>query len=432
MNFRSLLFPAAACLLALPLTAEKALFTELVSPFPPSAEVLEAPDAETAWAPIPTMASMEGIMAAMTNSGATTEEERERAIFLHFLEVVSRATTFMQRFPEHPQRWRAVQMISSFPANHANEDGTPRRSFEGFTWDVAKFPRFREQLAQLEIAAATAPDAPPEVRLILEMRQPGGLITLTNAAQRAIPAGEPVDLPTIREEILRLAAKYPEPENLRTYVNILSHLRTLSEATKEEKLADYEALVASANPHVRTAAQLEIDKLTAFDEALELRFTAVDGEEIDLADYRGKVVLIDFWATWCGPCIAEIPNIKEVYAEYREKGFEIIGVALENARLAPGDTPEQAAAKHARAKKVLNDFTGRFEMTWPQYYDGKFWNNDISTRLGVASIPAMFLIDQEGRIVTTEARGHTLEVEVRRLLGLAPEKESEPETTAEG
>ena len=72
----------------------------------------------------------------------------------------------------------------------------------------------------------------------------------------------------------------------------------------------------------------------------------------------------------------------------------------------------------AQAQKVLTDFTTKREMPWPQYFDGKWWKNDISTRYNIASIPAMFLIDQEGRLVSTNARGPELEKEVKRLLKL--------------
>ena len=150
---------------------------------------------------------------------------------------------------------------------------------------------------------------------------------------------------------------------------------------------------------------------------LELAFTAVDGRPVDLKNLRGKVVLIDFWATWCGPCIAELPNVKRVYADYHDKGFEVIGISLENGKLLPGDTPEQTAAKLAAAKQVLTDFTAKEKMPWPQHFDGKFWKNELAVQFSIGSIPAMFLLDQEGRVVSTNARGPLLEQEVKRLLG---------------
>jgi hypothetical protein len=110
--------------------------------------------------------------------------------------------------------------------------------------------------------------------------------------------------------------------------------------------------------------------------------------------------------------------VKKVYAAYRDFGFEVIGIALENGKLSPADTPEQTAAKLEKARQVLTDFTAKNAMPWPQYLDGKWWKNDISTRFGIVSIPAMFLIDQNGRLVTTEARGPKLEAEVKRLLKL--------------
>jgi thiol-disulfide isomerase/thioredoxin len=149
---------------------------------------------------------------------------------------------------------------------------------------------------------------------------------------------------------------------------------------------------------------------------LELAFTAVDGRPVDLKNLRGKVVLIDFWATWCGPCIAELPNVKRVYADHHDKGFEVIGISLENGRLLPGDTPEQSAAKLAAAKKVLTDFTAKEMMPWPQHFDGKYWKNEFAVQFSIASIPAMFLLDQEGRVVSTNARGPLLEQEVKRML----------------
>ena len=120
----------------------------------------------------------------------------------------------------------------------------------------------------------------------------------------------------------------------------------------------------------------------------ELKFQAVDGKEVDLVAFRGKVILLDFWATWCGPCVGEVPHVVEAYKKYHDKGFEIVGISL--------DTD----------KKALNDFIRKHDMAWPQYFDGKKWKNKIAVQFEIHSIPAMWLIDKEGNIVTKDARGN--------------------------
>jgi len=117
----------------------------------------------------------------------------------------------------------------------------------------------------------------------------------------------------------------------------------------------------------------------------------MDGSEVNFpADYKGKIVMLDFWATWCGPCMAEVPNLAKAYEEYHPKGIEILGISL--------DQPKA----DDKIKKVTSDN----KMTWPQVYDGKFWQAEIAQLYGINSIPSAYLVDGDTGVIL--ARGESL------------------------
>ncbi|MCP5534868.1 MAG: TlpA family protein disulfide reductase [Akkermansiaceae bacterium] len=111
------------------------------------------------------------------------------------------------------------------------------------------------------------------------------------------------------------------------------------------------------------------------------------------ADYKGKIVLLDFWATWCGPCIREIPHVLEAHKKFHSKGFEVLGVSLDRA------ADEAKLAKFTKAKG----------MAWPQVFDGRFWDAEVSKLYGIRAVPYMILIDGDtGLVIVNDIAGHEL------------------------
>jgi len=164
-------------------------------------------------------------------------------------------------------------------------------------------------------------------------------------------------------------------------------LKKLS-ADPVKELAD---LATAALEHRKKTAALKT-------KPVDLKFTSADGHDIDVANYRGKVVLVDFWASWCGPCMGEMPNVVSTYGKLHEKGFEILGISLD------------------QKKEDMDGALKKQNMTWPQYFDGGGWQNKISSAYGIQSIPAAWLLDKKGMLRETDLRGEALGAAVEKLL----------------
>ncbi|HZW08460.1 MAG TPA: TlpA disulfide reductase family protein [Phycisphaerales bacterium] len=203
------------------------------------------------------------------------------------------------------------------------------------------------------------------------------------------------DLAECGGEIDRFIARAPGDE--RGARLLYSAAQAAPEA--DAQLAIYRRMVSDF-PGARATRYVpgKIMQLGGIGKPFELAFqNATDGATIDLAANKGTIYVIDFWATWCGPCVAEMPHMKELYASYRDKGVEFVGVSL--------DQPEDQGG----LQKLLG-YVGDHEIAWPQYYQGNGWESEFSTSWGINSIPALFVVDHHGNLHSTSARGRLEEI----------------------
>ena len=124
----------------------------------------------------------------------------------------------------------------------------------------------------------------------------------------------------------------------------------------------------------------------------------LSGDSFTLSSQKGRVVLIDFWATWCGPCIKETPRKKKIYDAYRDKGFEIIGVSLD------------------RRKRDVVKYIQDKELGWKVSYSGAFWSDPTARLYGVNKIPSTWLVDKEGILREIDLSGEALEKAIINLI----------------
>ena len=333
----------------------------------------------------------------------------------HRRELFSAGRAFYAAYPADPRRWAVVLSLTDDSPFFIQSFG-PTVAQEGLkaaVSDEAAKADWQKQIDEWKKALLAAGDATHEQKESVAWSYCTADLW---AASRAKRDKKSVDLAPMLARFTAYVAAYGDLPVLVQRADL--YLGTLEAISPGAGVAVWKQYADSANPALRAAAQKKLAIAAVLAQPLEIAFTAVDGRHVDLQQLRGKVVLVDFWATWCGPCREEIPNVRKVYAAYHDKGFEVIGITLEHARLLPADTPEERAAKLARAKQTLVAFTAKNEMPWPQYFDGIPGGNPYARQYGIDSIPSMFLLDRTGRLVTANARGPELEAQVKRLLGL--------------
>lgn len=207
------------------------------------------------------------------------------------------------------------------------------------------------------------------------------------------------------------ALSQEESETLKTYItqtkNSLVSLNALRQlAGSNPEVAEIEPLFLAFTPEVKNSAAgksfaLQIAKwksLAIGSVAPEFTLNDSAGNPVKLSDFRGKYVLIDFWASWCGPCREENPNVVEAYNQFKDKNFTVFGVSLDK-------------SKSAWQKAIETD-----KLTWTQVSDLKGWNNSAAELYSIQAIPQNFLLDPAGKIIARNLRGEDLKSKLTELI----------------
>lgn len=270
---------------------------------------------------------------------------------------------FLEKFPQSPNRWDA--RMSALEATNT------------LAMIEEREPDLQAQAVELR-SIADDKDAPENIRA------DAGLVLLQLATAEFDKARSLASAESLSAAIGKFLETHPNDP--RQPVLRLTEAQAFEAFAPERARALYEEAAKNENEQIAKAAKTGLMTMEMRSKTLELSFTALDGREVDLAKMRGKVVLIDFWATWCPPCVEEAPALVETYEKFKDRGFEIVGISLDV------------------DKKALEKFVADYGMTWPQAFDGKRWDGELAKRFNIEAVPTMWLLDREGKLADPNPR----------------------------
>jgi thiol-disulfide isomerase/thioredoxin len=171
------------------------------------------------------------------------------------------------------------------------------------------------------------------------------------------------------------------PDEVNGYQNLMMAMEIHERAGGSDKartLAD-KVIASSVPEEYKLWSKGFLNRLDSQGKPIALQFTAIDGRKVDLGKMLGKVVLIDFWGTRCGPCVAEMPRVKAAWGKYHTQGFEVIGINCDS------------------IESELEEYVKQHEISWPQYFGGQWrTKNKFTVKFGITGIPHMLLLDKKG------------------------------------